>query len=48
VAELVDARDLSNLSALGETRGVELPKFGGTGNRQSRAKRPGQTAGAKV
>jgi hypothetical protein len=53
VAKLVDARDLGaskvkRLSALGETRGAELPKVGETGHRQSRAKRSGQTAGAKV
>jgi hypothetical protein len=48
VAKLVDARDLSNLSAPGETRGAELPKFGETGHRQSRAKRSGRPAGAKV
>jgi hypothetical protein len=48
VAKLVDARDLSKLSALRETEGAELPKFGETGNRQSRAKRSGRTTGAKV
>jgi hypothetical protein len=48
VAKLVDARDLSKLSAPGETRGAELLKFGETGHRQSRAKHPGRTAGVKV
>jgi len=48
VAKLVDATDLNQLSALRETEGAELPKFGETGQRQSRAKRPGRTAGAKV
>jgi hypothetical protein len=32
------------LSALRETEGVELPKFGETGHRQSRAKPPGANA----
>ena len=44
VAKLVDARDLSRLSALRETEGAELPKFGETGNRQSRAKRTNRKA----
>jgi hypothetical protein len=48
VAKLVDARDLNDLSAPGETRGAELLKFGETGNRQSRAKRTGRTTDAKV
>ena len=48
VAKLVDARDLSKLSAPGETRGAELPKLGETGHRQSRAKRFGREADAKV
>jgi hypothetical protein len=36
------------LSALRETEGAELLKFGETGNRQSRAKRSGRTTTAKV
>jgi hypothetical protein len=39
---------LNNLSALRETEGAELPKFGETGNRQSRAKHSGRTTGVKV
>jgi hypothetical protein len=39
---------LKSLSARGETRDAELPKLGETGHRQSRAKRIGRTAGAKV
>jgi len=48
VAKLVDARDLNLLSAPGETRDAELPKLGETGHRQSRAKRIGRKAEAKV
>jgi hypothetical protein len=48
VAKLVDARDLSKLSALRETERAELPKFGETGNKQSGAKRSGRTTGEKV
>lgn len=41
-------KGLEKLSAPGETQGVELPKLGETGNRQSRAKRTVRTDGAKV
>jgi hypothetical protein len=34
-------KGLKHLSAPVETPDAELPKFGGTGNRQSRAKLPG-------
>jgi len=46
---MADAPDFNeNLSARRETGDAELLKFGETGHRQSRAKRSGRTAGAKV
>jgi len=41
-------KGLEPLSAPGETRDVELPKFGETGHRQSRAKHAGRLVGVKV
>jgi hypothetical protein len=49
MAESVDARDLNHLSALGETQGAELLKFGETFHMAIPSQaRPGRTAGAKV
>jgi integrase len=46
--EIGRRKGLKSLSALGETQDAELLKVGETGKRQSRAKRSGQSTGAKV